>query len=227
MEILIIAALIGLIPAAIAEKKGGSFLGWWVFGTLLFIVALPMALLKKPIDQSEAKGMRKCPKCAEAIKAEAQICKHCHSDVEPIVESESNPASKQANNSRPSRDWYIALAVFVILMCVYLASEIGLLPSSSGESAFFTPDYNIHVTGAEGQEFAGSYSVVSASGKTQVKSVEGVIPETFSVEGRVVIARFQKTGEEGLLKAEIKHGDKVVATSQTSDPSGSVSVSTK
>lgn len=44
LSFLILAILIGLIPAAIAQKKGRNFLGWWLFGALLFIVALPAAL---------------------------------------------------------------------------------------------------------------------------------------------------------------------------------------
>lgn len=48
MEIFIFAVLLGLIPAAIASHKGRSFALWWFYGALLFIVALPMALLMKP-----------------------------------------------------------------------------------------------------------------------------------------------------------------------------------
>lgn len=47
MEFLIIAILIGLIPAAIAKDKGRSFGLWWFFGASLFIVALPASLLIK------------------------------------------------------------------------------------------------------------------------------------------------------------------------------------
>ena len=32
MEILIIGALLGVIPAVVAAKKGRNFLGWWLFG---------------------------------------------------------------------------------------------------------------------------------------------------------------------------------------------------
>lgn len=44
------AALLGLIPAAIMAsiqpaEKWRAFIAWWVFGALLFVVALPMALL--------------------------------------------------------------------------------------------------------------------------------------------------------------------------------------
>jgi len=42
---LLIAVIIGLIPAAIAAGKGRSFLAWWLYGAMIFIVALPHALL--------------------------------------------------------------------------------------------------------------------------------------------------------------------------------------
>lgn len=48
MEIFVVAVLLGLIPASIASGKGRSFLVWWLYGALLFIVALPMALIMKP-----------------------------------------------------------------------------------------------------------------------------------------------------------------------------------
>ena len=38
--ILIIAAGLGFIPASIAKRKGYSFGLWWVYGWLLFIVAI-------------------------------------------------------------------------------------------------------------------------------------------------------------------------------------------
>jgi len=44
-------ALLGLIPAFIAQRKGRSFLEWWLFGTGLFPLALPMALRLKPQDE--------------------------------------------------------------------------------------------------------------------------------------------------------------------------------
>lgn len=86
VELLIIAALIGLIPAAIAQGKGKSFLLWWIYGTALFIVALPHALIMqadvRAIEtQQLSLGMKKCPSCAELIKQDAKVCKHCGRDV--------------------------------------------------------------------------------------------------------------------------------------------------
>lgn len=37
---LIVAAVLGLIPATIAKNKGYSFGLWWFYGWMLFIVAI-------------------------------------------------------------------------------------------------------------------------------------------------------------------------------------------
>lgn len=47
-------ALLGLIPAFIAQKKGRSFIDWWLFGAALWPVAIPAALLIKPRVSGEA-----------------------------------------------------------------------------------------------------------------------------------------------------------------------------
>jgi hypothetical protein len=45
LTILILTCLLGLIPAYIAHQKGRSFVLWWQYGAMLFIVALPHALM--------------------------------------------------------------------------------------------------------------------------------------------------------------------------------------
>jgi hypothetical protein len=53
VTILVLLVLLGLIPAAVAHGKGRSFIQWWMFGVLLFVIALPMAILLKPMTEDE------------------------------------------------------------------------------------------------------------------------------------------------------------------------------
>jgi len=83
---LILAALLGLIPANIAKKKGYSFGLWWLFGFLFFIIALIVALVMKDKTQGATlaqasnlppPGMVKCPHCSENIKPGMAACPYC------------------------------------------------------------------------------------------------------------------------------------------------------
>jgi hypothetical protein len=87
ISLLIWSAIIGVIPAAIASNKGHSFLGWWIFGAALFIVALPLAIVLKPDNSALEKrklsqgGFKKCPHCAEIVKSDAKVCRYCGRDI--------------------------------------------------------------------------------------------------------------------------------------------------
>jgi len=90
MEVFIIALLIGLIPAFIAKNKGHNFVGWWLYGALIFIIALPHSIIVKPNNEELERqklnsGMKKCPHCAEIIKGEAAVCRYCNNEVSSVT----------------------------------------------------------------------------------------------------------------------------------------------
>jgi hypothetical protein len=68
--------------------------------------------------------------------------------------------------------------------------------------------------------------VVKADGKSTSKSVDGVVPVTYSVTGTVVSVAFQKKTEIGTLKVEILRGSTMVNSSDTTAAYGLVSVAT-
>jgi hypothetical protein len=99
-SILIAAALLGLIPAAIAKGKGHSFLAWWICGAALFIIAFPASICIKPATGSnDITGLqarqKKCPFCAELIKPEARVCRFCGRDLPaPAAAAHRKPAPR-------------------------------------------------------------------------------------------------------------------------------------
>jgi hypothetical protein len=77
-----LAIFIGLLPAFIARSKGKNFMLWWFYGVMLFIVALPHALLiraesKKREQETGSGGLKKCFYCSESIYREAKVCNYC------------------------------------------------------------------------------------------------------------------------------------------------------
>lgn len=71
----------------IAQAKGYSKTGFIIFAIFLPIIALIVALVLQPshakqVSIAESQSV-KCPMCAESIKPEAVVCKHCGSSLTP------------------------------------------------------------------------------------------------------------------------------------------------
>jgi hypothetical protein len=137
MEYFLIAIFIGLIPASIAKKKGRSFILWWFYGAVLFIVALPMAIMMKPYEGGtiSAGNLRKCPKCAELIQPEASVCKHCRAEIEPLSSQEIENRTKQLKKSKYVPGWLVAVAILgSIMLFIYMGSKDNMSSPSSTPS---------------------------------------------------------------------------------------------
>mgnify|MGYP001098323073 CR=1 FL=1 len=76
---------LGIVGAMISKDKGNSGCGGFILGALLGPIGLLMAFFT-PENQEEKRRMsgdtKQCPYCAEYVKEDAIICKHCRSRLD-------------------------------------------------------------------------------------------------------------------------------------------------
>jgi ribosomal protein S14 len=87
MEFVIIWIILGAVVGFIANSKGKSGLAWFLYGFLLWPIALVHILVARPnsdvIEQRELKSgdKKKCPHCAELIRSDAKVCRYCSREL--------------------------------------------------------------------------------------------------------------------------------------------------
>ena len=80
---------LGLVSILIAWRKGRRSIWWTVYSILVPFVSIFHALwIAKDYQALEKRKLQseyhvKCPRCAEIIKAEAQICRFCQYELSP------------------------------------------------------------------------------------------------------------------------------------------------
>jgi hypothetical protein len=86
--------LFAVFSAVIAVNRGRSGIGWFLIGGIFGVFGLLVAALPRiERDSDRDDDARKCPYCAEVVKAEAIKCRFCQSTLVPIepIEEEEPP----------------------------------------------------------------------------------------------------------------------------------------
>lgn len=98
MEFFILWIGCGIAAAVVAGNKGRNAAGWFILGFFFGPIALIVALVLS--KAGPANDERKCPFCAEFIKSEAKVCKHCGRDIKQkeIVVNMSKDCVETDNN---------------------------------------------------------------------------------------------------------------------------------
>jgi hypothetical protein len=102
VELLVIIAWLtcGAFTAYVASQRGANGCLWlllgFLFGPLALIAAFASGGGPRSTEQPEAVVQKKCPDCAEVVRAEARKCRFCgHEFPEPVLEEQ--PTSDEAD----------------------------------------------------------------------------------------------------------------------------------
>jgi hypothetical protein len=81
--------IFGIFCSFIASQKNRNPIAWFFLGFFFSLIALIAIAAMPSISQKKSKvGLKKCPSCAEDVKAEAKICRFCQAEL-PVL-SEAN-----------------------------------------------------------------------------------------------------------------------------------------
>ena len=82
----IVSTILGVMIGSSKGRGGAGFALGFLLGPLGVIITLFLKpdTAKVEEDAMVSGGMRKCPYCAELVKTEALICKHCQKDLPPL-----------------------------------------------------------------------------------------------------------------------------------------------
>jgi len=96
--IIICWIVMGALCALIALAKRRSSLGWFLlgclFGPLALLFAAAMSAAPRTLYEP-AHTLKTCPHCAETVKIQAVVCKHCGQHLGNVIEN--NPTQDQWN----------------------------------------------------------------------------------------------------------------------------------
>ena len=114
--------LLSVIPAYIAQTKGKSFGTWYVYGLFLLPITFVHSLI---LDRDD----RKCPHCAELVKLEATVCKHCGSELEAQTFQQDTLLTQEEIDSQEKlteEDNGKTLKLLIFVICAFVIMVIGL-----------------------------------------------------------------------------------------------------
>ena len=130
LVVLVTLLIVTNLVAAYAERKGRSYRGFFILTFLFLPLGVLAAVLAEPNQKNIAisSNLVKCEFCAEYIKSEAKMCKHCGKEVsvKPISDIHKNEHSSAVNeyDAAESGVLLIVATVFGVILIFFLFTKL-------------------------------------------------------------------------------------------------------
>lgn len=133
------------------------------------------------------------------------------------------PALARAGGGGRGRGCFLIGCAVLLVVVAVAAAGIGFFVFRGVSSLAEESDYTVRVSGTAGTSFSGTYAVVSLAGDSVAQTVTGSVPAEYNAgRGNFVTVNFEKGAGSGTLRVEILKGGRVVASSETAAPFGSL-----
>jgi YD repeat-containing protein len=130
---------LSVVVAVAANSRGRNQGGWLLLSLVISPLIAGLLLFALPKLEKQMRDLRKCPACAEWVKREARICKHCGRELPPLViEVESNEA-RAARLKRQDRQAVVG-AVIAVGLIFGLFALMAVAAKAGEQTRFYGPD---------------------------------------------------------------------------------------
>lgn len=142
MELVILWLALSFLAGYLADRKGRSFVGYcliaFFLSPLIGLLAAAIATPNQPrleAAQISAGAMRKCPHCAEPVRAEAKICRYCQHELPPHTSPAEivhvNPPASPAAPIKTAGTPVLGIVVVLSLIGIAIAAGVAQHRQSS------------------------------------------------------------------------------------------------
>jgi RNA polymerase subunit RPABC4/transcription elongation factor Spt4 len=93
MELILLLLLIAngifaFFCSYVAEQKKLDPINWFILGFVFnFLALIALVAIPTKVASQSTENMRKCPDCAEEVKADAKVCRYCHATLPEIKDA--------------------------------------------------------------------------------------------------------------------------------------------
>lgn len=84
VSLLTVNTLSAVFVARSAVSRNRSWFTFFWFSLIATSLVMGVIVAALPVADEHLPDRRKCPKCAEYVKREAKLCKHCHSELKAL-----------------------------------------------------------------------------------------------------------------------------------------------
>jgi len=138
---LILWFALAIVIGVAADSRGRNGGGWFFLALLIspLIAGIMLFVLPAHTSWNVLRTLRQCPACAELVKREAKVCKHCGSALPPLVIEVESQEARAARLKVQDRQAIFG-SVIAIIAIIGLFVSFAVAARAEEQTRFYGPN---------------------------------------------------------------------------------------